>query len=66
MSMTGWDATPDKIGVGDREVQVAWFRAHDAHTIRLLGGDAWHADLLVIPPETPADIAAGALARATG
>jgi hypothetical protein len=65
MSATIWDATPEKISVGQRTVQVAWFRAHDAHTIRLLGGDAWHADLLALPPETPDDVARGALATVT-
>jgi len=62
LSATVWDATPEHIGAGDRVVQVAWFRARDAHTIRLLGGDFWHLDLLVIPPDTAADAAAAALA----
>lgn len=65
MSTTFWDTTPEKITVGDRVVQVAWFRAHDAHTIRLLGGDAWHSDLLVIPPDTPSDVAREALSMVT-
>jgi hypothetical protein len=62
MSTTFWDTNPEKIIVGDRIVQVAWFRVHDAHTIRLLGGNAWHSDLLVIPPGTPSDVASAALA----
>jgi len=35
MSTTFWDTNPEKITVRDRVVQVAWFRVHDAHTIRL-------------------------------
>lgn len=62
MSTTVWDATPEKLDVGDRVVALAWFRAHDAHAIRLLGGDCWHLDLLVIPPDTAPDAAGVALA----
>jgi hypothetical protein len=62
LSATFWDATPEHIGVGDRVVQLAWFRARDAHTVRLLGGGFWHLDLLVIPPDTAADAAAAVLA----
>jgi Family of unknown function (DUF5994) len=62
LSATVWDATPEQISVGDRIVQVAWFRARDARTIRLLGDRFWHVDLLVIPPDTAADAARTALA----
>ena len=61
LSATAWDATPERIIVGDREVQAAWFRARGAHTIRLLGGEFWHLDLLVIEPDTTADAASAAL-----
>ena len=46
----------------DRIVQVAWFRAPEPRTIRLLGDRFWHVDLLVIPPDTAADAARAALA----
>lgn len=62
LSATVWDATPQEITACDRVVAVAWFRACDAHTIRLLGGQSWHLDLLVIPSDTAADTAATALA----
>ena len=62
LSATVWDATPEQISVGDRIVQVAWFRAPEARTIRLLGDRFWHVDLLVIPPDTAADAARAALA----
>jgi hypothetical protein len=49
LSAPVWDATPEQISVGARVVRVAWFRARDAHMIRLLGGRFWHGGLLVIP-----------------
>jgi hypothetical protein len=39
-----------------------WFRACDAHTIRLVGTGSWHLDVLVIPPDTAAATAAVAMA----
>ena len=54
--------TPEQISVGDRIVQVAWFRVPEPRTIRLLGDRFWHVDLLVIPPDTAADAARAALA----
>jgi hypothetical protein len=62
LSVTAWDATPDRIDIGDRVVQVAWFRGRDAHTIRLIGDEFWHLDLLMIGPDTAADCASAALA----
>ena len=64
LSATVWDATPEQVAVGDRVVQVAWFRVRDARTIRLLGDHFWHLDLLVIPAGTAADAAGRALALA--
>jgi hypothetical protein len=61
LSATAWDAAPERIIVGDRVIQVAWFRARDAHTIRLIGGEFWHLDLLVIEPDTTAAAAHAAL-----
>jgi hypothetical protein len=61
LSATAWVATPERIIVGDRVVQVAWFRACDAHTIRLIGGEFWHLDLLVIEPDATVDAASAAL-----
>jgi hypothetical protein len=62
LSATAWDATPREVTCGGRVVAVAWFRALDAHTIRLLGGEFGHLNLLVVPPDTAAAAAAAALA----
>jgi hypothetical protein len=66
LSASIWDATPPEITTGDRIVAVAWFRALDAHTIRLLGAGFGHLNLLVISPDTIADNAAAALALVAG
>jgi hypothetical protein len=65
LNTTAWDATPHDITCGDGVVQVAWYRSCDADTIRLLGSEHWHLDVLVIPADTPADTAAAALSGAT-
>ena len=65
LNTTAWDATPQDITCGDGAVQVAWYRACDADTIRLLGNEHWHLDMLVIPPDTAADTAAAALSGVT-
>jgi len=64
LNTSAWDALPEEISAGDRVVQLVWFRACDAHTVRLVGTRAWHLDLLVIAPETAADTAAAAMAGA--
>jgi hypothetical protein len=62
LNVLAWDALPQEIPAGDRVVQLAWFRACDAHTVRLVGTGAWHLDLLVIPPDTAAVTATAAMA----
>ena len=61
LNRTAWDTTLQEITCGDGVVQLVWYRACDADTIRLLGGEDWHLDVLVIPPDTAADTAAAAL-----
>ena len=62
LNVLAWDTLPEEIPAGDRVVQLAWFRACDAHTIRLVGTGSWHLDVLVIPPDTAAANATAALA----
>jgi len=61
MNATEWDTTLQQMTCSDGVVQLVWFRASDAHTIRLIGREHWHLDVLVIPPDTAADTAAAAL-----
>lgn len=62
LSAIAWDAAPEEVTCGGQVVAVAWFRALDAHTIRLLGSEFGHLNLLVIPSDTAADASAAALA----
>jgi len=62
LNALAWDVLAEEIPAGDRVVQLVWFRACDAHTIRLVGTGSWHLDVLVIPPDTAAAIAAAAMA----
>lgn len=66
LSATVWDAAPEQIASGDQVVVVAWFRARDSHTIRLLGRGFGRLDLLVIPPGMATEKAAAVLALAAG
>ena len=61
LNTKAWDTTPQQMTCSDGVVQLVWYRACDAHTIRLLGKN-WNLDVLVIPPDTAADTAAAALA----
>ena len=45
LSAPVWDATAEQSSLGDRVVRVAWFRARDAHTIRLLSGRFWQGGI---------------------
>ena len=49
--------------IGGPRVRLDWCTG-DAHTIRLTGDDAWHLDLLAIPPDTPTILALTCLASA--
>ena len=62
LNALAWDVLAEEIPAGDRVVQLVWFRACDAHTIRLVGTGSWHLDVLVIPPDTAAANAAAAMA----
>ena len=62
LNALNWDVLAEEIPAGDRVVQLVWFRACDAHTIRLVGTGSWHLDVLVIPPDTAAATAAVAMA----
>lgn len=62
-----WDAMPPRImAVGDQVVRLDWLLAWDQHTIRLIGCDSAHLDLLAIPPDTARAVAMSCLAVAAG
>lgn len=67
LNADAWDTRPQQITtVGKQVVRLDWFGAWDAHTIRLIGCDSSHLDLLVIPPDTATALALTCLAIAAG
>lgn len=53
LNADAWDTRPQRVKTaGPRVVRLDWFGAWDAHTIRLIGCDSAHLDLLMIPPDT--------------
>lgn len=59
-----WDRTARRMAVGDVVVRMEGFRAMQPDTVTLIGPDRTRTELLVVPPDTPAD-AARAVLRAT-
>jgi Family of unknown function (DUF5994) len=64
LNADAWTSWPHQLGIiGGPRVRLDWCTG-DAHTIRLTGDDAWHLDLLAIPPDTPTILALTCLASA--
>ena len=59
-----WLIAPPKLRVGGRVVHLGWFREIDPHLISLRTSQGDRVELLVVPPEASADVAARALAAA--
>ena len=58
-----WTSWPHQLVItGGTRVRLSWCSG-DAHTVRLTCGDAYHLDLLAIPPDTPTVLALTCLAR---
>jgi hypothetical protein len=67
LSENAWDTTPRRIiAAGDRVVLLDWLVTWDQHTIRLIGSNSAHIDLLAIPSETARAVAMNCLAVAAG
>ncbi|MEV4094194.1 DUF5994 family protein [Streptosporangium saharense] len=56
-----WRHIPNRIPVRNRQVRVGWFRHTDPRVITLVFAYAEPVVLLVIPPDTAADVAEAAL-----
>ncbi|MGB7797077.1 MAG: DUF5994 family protein [Pseudonocardiaceae bacterium] len=66
LNANAWDTRPQRITtVGQEVVRLDWSGAW-AHTIRVIGCDSSHLDLLVIPPATARTLALACLAIAAG
>jgi hypothetical protein len=67
LNADAWDTRPQRITtLGQQVVRLDWFGACDGHTIRLIGCDSSHLDLLVIPPDTATVLALACLAMVAG
>jgi hypothetical protein len=67
LNADAWDTRPQRITTsGQQVVQLDWSGAWDVHTIRVIGCDLSHLDLLVIPPDTATVLARTCLAIAAG
>lgn len=67
LNASAWDTRPQQITtVGEHVVRLGWSGAGDAHTIRVIGCDSSHLDLLVIPPDTATTLALTCLTIGAG
>jgi hypothetical protein len=64
LSVTGWDRTPGRLRLADRDVPLIWFAYRTPHTV-IVGHGAEEITLLVVPPETTATSAAQAIRLAS-
>jgi len=61
-----WGPVHRKITVDGRVVRCEGFRTMNAHTVTAIGVDSQRVTVLVVPPDTPDEIAQAALRTAAG
>ena len=62
-----WDPAPRRLRADGRVIRLGWFRSIDRHLLCLTGGYGDdRLELLVVPPETSAAVAARAMTLAAG
>ncbi|MGS2614907.1 DUF5994 family protein [Micromonospora sp. LZ34] len=59
-----WDGSPHRLGVGDRVLRLGYFTSQPASLLTAICRNDDRVDLLVVPPETTAQLAEAALALA--
>lgn len=64
LDSVAWDEVPRTVTVDGRAIRISWFPGCD-WTISLTRGFQDHFLLLVVPPDTDADTASSAMARAS-
>ncbi|MFB8245765.1 DUF5994 family protein [Streptomyces sp. NPDC055952] len=63
---THWPVVPRKVPVGARVLKVGWFQQEqDPHELLLLSYRVGRWNLLVVPPQTPPDVAEWLMAAAS-
>lgn len=60
----GWDSTPRRLHVDGRVIRLAWFTSGPVGLLTTICPGRDRVDLLVLPPDTPADRAEIAMAAA--
>ena len=61
-----WEAAPRRLAADGRTIRLGWFRSIDPQLLDLTGdSQRGRLDLLVVPPDTPAEIAEQAFTAAT-
>jgi len=64
LSAQGWDSHPRRLGVAGRVLRLGYFTSQPAALLTALCDDGARVDLLVVPPDTDADVADAAMLRA--
>ncbi|MEU9826329.1 DUF5994 family protein [Micromonospora chersina] len=59
-----WDGNPRRLTVGGRVLRLGYFASQPASLLTAICHNEDRVDLLVVPPDTPADLAQAAMARA--
>jgi hypothetical protein len=61
-----WEAAPRRLAADGRTIRLGWFRSIDPQLLDLTGdSQRGRLDLLVVPPDTPADVVEQAFTAAT-
>jgi hypothetical protein len=61
-----WEPAPRRLAADDRTIRLGWFRSIDPNMLDLTGdSQRGRVDLLVVPPETTAEVAEEAFTAAT-
>ncbi|MBE7196074.1 MAG: hypothetical protein INR66_26805 [Gordonia polyisoprenivorans] len=64
--LEGWATRPRKVVVDDMRIKLGGYRGQAEHTITLIdGSDRGRLEIVVVPPDTPYDVARRALAAAS-
>ncbi|HEX5144280.1 MAG TPA: DUF5994 family protein [Mycobacterium sp.] len=64
LSASGWADHPRRLSVAGRVVRLGFFTSQPDDLLTAFCGNGERVDLLVVPPDTPADVAGAAMLRA--
>jgi hypothetical protein len=64
LSASGWAEHPRRLSVAGRVVRLGFFTSQPDDLLTAFCGNGERVDLLVVPPDTPADVAEAAMRRA--